>query len=299
LQAVRAVAKWQDEVETLRQRSLEIRREIERKDQEITSVMSGLQKSQQKSDQLENGFEPLKREIHIKSSHLEKKRLQLDSNIKQRETVETLLKEYGDKISGFEAELASDFKKALSANEERQLEQLGKAIKELQDQSSELANSRLELQSRKTVLEDELRANLRPTLDSLNSQAIDESASRGSGNLKESERELKRAKKLAAEVAAKLEENETQIEQAETKDSALEMEKAQYEQEQEETAKKIEKQQKKMESNISKKAAITKRAAEAAKNIRDLGVLPEEAFERFTNTDSKKVRPPSHTSYVY
>jgi structural maintenance of chromosome 3 (chondroitin sulfate proteoglycan 6) len=46
---------------------------------------------------------------------------------------------------------------------------------------------------------------------------------------------------------------------------------------------------KKMDRSISKKAELTALAAECAKNIRDLGVLPEEAFERFAKTDSKSV----------
>lgn len=289
LEAVRAVSKWQDEVETMRQQRLEIQREIERKDQEITSSMSKLQKAQQKLDQLENGFEPLKRDLQVKSSHVERKRVQLESNVNQREMVENLLKEYGDKISRFEAELASEFKKALSANEERQLEQLAKTIKELQDQSNELSNSRLELQSRKSILEDELRANLRPRLDNLNSQAIDDTASSSSGNLQKSQRELKQIMKQAAEVELKLHDSDAQIEQAETKVSGLEKEKTHREQQQQEIAKAIEKQQSKMERNIQKKALLTQRAVDTAKNIRDLGVLPEEAFERFANTDSKKL----------
>lgn len=297
LQAVRAVNKWRAEYETLRERALEIRREIERKDQEITSAMSGLQKAEQQMRQLDDGFDPLKRDLWAKNSHLEKKRGQLESNVKQREIVESLLKEYGDRISSFEAELKSDFKKALSANEERQLSQLDDTIKELSEQCSELSKGRLDLESRKQLLEVELRDHLQQKLDSLNTQAIDNTASSSSGNLKESERELQRVTKQAAELEAKIQDSETQIEEAETRTSALAKEKTHREERQQEIARSIEKHQKRMEKSIQKKTILTQAAAEAAKNIRDLGVLPEEAFERFANTDSKKVSISSATFF--
>ena len=44
-----------------------------------------------------------------------------------------------------------------------------------------------------------------------------------------------------------------------------------------------------MERSVAKKALLTTSAAECAKNIRDLGVLPDEAFEKYANIDSKTV----------
>jgi structural maintenance of chromosome 3 (chondroitin sulfate proteoglycan 6) len=289
LDAVRTVNKWRDEYESLRDRALEIRKEVERKDQEITAAMSDLQKLEQKLRQLDDGFDPLKRELRAKTSHVEKQREQLDANLRRREAVERLTKDYSDSITNFEAELASDFKKALSSNEERQLEQLNNTVQECQKQWNEFRNSRQELEVRKQLLEVALRENLRLKLDSLNSQAIDTSAASSSGNLKEAQKELKKIMKAAAAIDAKLQESETQIEQAETKISNLEKEKLHREEKQQEIARAVEKHQKKMEKSIQKKALLQQAAAECAKNIRDLGVLPEEAFERFANTESSKV----------
>lgn len=289
LQAVRTVNKWRDEYEALRDRAFDIRKEVERKDQEITSAMSDIQKLEQKLRQLDDGFDPLKRELRVKTSHIERQRDQLDANLKRREAVENLTKDYSESITSLETELATEFKKALSANEERQLEQLNNAVHEANRQLSECRTSRQELEVRKQLLEVDMRENLRLKLDSLNSQAIDTSASSSSGNLKEAQKELKKITKAAAAIDAKLQESETHIEQAETKISNLEKEKFQREERQQEIARAVEKHQKKMEKSIQKKALLQQAAAECAKNIRDLGVLPEEAFERFANTESSKV----------
>lgn len=289
LQAVRTVNEWRDEYEALRDRAFDIRKEVERKDQEITSAMSDIQKLEQKLRQLDDGFDPLKRELRVKTSHIERQRDQLDANLKRREAVENLTKDYSESITSLEAELAMEFKKALSANEERQLEQLNNAVHEANRQLSECRTSRQELEVRKQLLEVDMRENLRLKLDSLNSQAIDTSASSSSGNLKEAQKELKKITKAAAAIDAKLQESETHIEQAETKISNLEKEKFHREERQQEIARAVEKHQKKMEKSIQKKALLQQAAAECAKNIRDLGVLPEEAFERFANTESSKV----------
>jgi structural maintenance of chromosome 3 (chondroitin sulfate proteoglycan 6) len=289
LEAVRAVNKWRDEHEMLRSRAMEIRREVEGKDQEITGAIGELQKLEQKLRRLDDSFEPLRYELRGKTSHLERQRDQLDSKLRRREAVEKLLKDYGDNISGFEAEMASGFKKALSQDEERQLEQLNTTVQDLLQQWIELIKSRRDLEGRKQLLEVDLRENLRLKLDQLNSQEIDNTTSGASGNLKESQRELKRITKAAAAVDTKLQDNEQQVEETEMKIANLEKEKFQREKQQQEIAKAIERHQKRMEKSVAKKALLTASAAECAKNIRDLGVLPEEAFERFANADSKVV----------
>lgn len=289
LEAVRAVNKWRDEYETLRGRADEIKHEAEQKEREILEAHGELHKLQQKLRRLDDSFDPLKTELRNKSTHLEKQREQLDSNIRRRETVEKLMRDLGDTISSFEAELSSDFKKALSANEERQLDQFNTSVQELQQQWNDLSKARRELEGRKQLLEVDLRENLRMKLDQLNSQEIDASVGSSSGGVKEAQRELKRVQKAAAALENKLEDNETQIEQAEGKISNLNKNRAARVEQQQEIAKVIEKNQKRMEKSVAKKALLTTAAAECAKNIRDLGVLPDEAFEKYANVDSKTV----------
>jgi len=289
LETVRAVTKWQDEYESLRQRVLEIREGTAKRDQEVTGAMSDLQKLEQKLRLHDDGYEPLKRDIRVKSAQVEKLKTQLEGTEKRKETVENLLKEYADSISGFEAEMASEFKKALSASEEHTLEQLNTELQELQKQWNELSKSRRELESRKKLLEIDLRENLRLKLDNLDSQEFDTNASSSSGNLKEAQRDLKRITKQAAAIEAKIQEAEAQIEAAEVKVTELEKEKNEKEVRQGEIAKEITRHQKMMEKSVQKKATYSNALADCAKNIRNLGVLPEEAFERFATTDSKKV----------
>lgn len=287
--AVRAVENWREEYEGHRARVAELRKEIERKDQEITAAMGDLQKLEQNLRRLDDSFDPLRSEVRHKDAHLDKQKDQLESKIRRRDTVEGMLKQFGDQIEAYETELASEFKKALTRADEEQLEELNVSIQELRGKWNELSTTRRKLENRKNLLEVDIRENLRLKLDQLNSQDIDNTASGSPNNLKEVQRELKRITKAAATIRSKLEENETEIERTESEISKLNKEHTAKEAQQEELAKMMESFTKKMDRSISKKAELTALAAECAKNIRDLGVLPEEAFERFAKTDSKSV----------
>lgn len=291
LEAVRAVSKWRDEYEDLVSQSMELRKKIEKKDQQITRAMGEHRKLEQSLSQLDHSYGPLMHELNSKNAQVTREQDQLEAAIKRRDKVDRNMKDFGDQISAYEAELASDFKKALTANEERQLETLGETVKELQKQWSELSKARRELEGRKQILEVELRSNLRLKLDQLTTQAFEASTSGGGGNLKEAQRELKKTQKALAAIEGKLQANEQEFEDADTKIAGLERDMSQKEAAQQDVAKEIARQQKRMEKAIQKKALLTTKASECAKNIRDLGVLPEEAFDKYERLESKSVSP--------
>ncbi|KAI1637612.1 condensin complex component SMC3 [Biscogniauxia mediterranea] len=288
LEAVRAVNKWRDEYEQLQARANEIRLQIEQKDQEVTNALGEERKLAQKLRQLDDSYGPLRAELNTKNGQLDSANNRLEAAIRRRDAVDRNMKEFGDTLSAHEAELASDFKKALSAAEEKQLEELGTSVQELQKEWNEVSSVRRDLENRRRKLELDLRTNLQLKLDQLTSQAF-ETASSGSSDLKEAKRELKKAQAAAASVDSRLQANEQQIEAAESKVANLEKQKSQKESELQEIAREIAKQQKRMERSIQKKALLTARAAECAKNIRDLGVLPEEAFEKYERLDAKTI----------
>lgn len=289
LEAVRAVNKWREEYDQLKSKANDIQKRIEQKDQEITNALGEERRLAQRLRQMEDGYGPLRAELNAKNNQVDRERDRLEAAIKRRDVVERNMKQFQDNLSAHEAELASDFKKVLTASEEKQLENLGATVQELQKEWNEVSNKRRELESRKRKLELDLRTNLQLKLDQLTSQAF-ETASSGTTNLKEAKRELKKAQTAIASVQSKIKANDQQIESAESKIASLEKQKAEKEAQQQEIAREIKKQEKRMDKNRQMKALLTTRATELAKNIRDLGVLPEEAFEKYERFDHKTVR---------
>ena len=194
-----------------------------------------------------------------------------------------------DQVNALESELKSPFQKALSSEEEERLESLSSTVQELRRQYQELSGGRSELEARKSVLEVELRENLHPRLDQLVGQGLDMADDDSQGNLKETQREVNRLEKSLEKIGQRLQQVDGSIEQSNAQANELGQRNAETRRELEELAKSIEKHQRRMEKSMQKKAALTKQATECAANIRDLGVLPDEAFTKYKNTDSNSV----------
>lgn len=266
-----------------------IRKEIDITDQKVTSASGEEHKLEQQMRQFDLGFEPLKTELRNKNAQLERERTHLESALGRQAQVEKNLRDLDDSISTYQAELSQEFKKALSAHEERQLEEFDRGFRRLQGELKEISKKRLELEGRKRLLETELNSHLRPQLDQLRSQAFENSTAGGSESYKDAQRELKKAQRAMAEMEQQLQENEEKIEKASGELAKVEAQRAQKEQELQELQKQISQHQKRMEKNIQTRARLVSQAAEYAKNIRDLGILPEEAFGKYEKMKSEQV----------
>ncbi|KAA6411671.1 MAG: chromosome segregation [Lasallia pustulata] len=289
LEAVRNVMKWRNEYEAQRNRSDEIKRTLERKDQEVTMAVGELQKLEQKRQQQEASYGPLRYELQGKVSGLQNMKDTLDAKQRAKSNIEANIKALTEQQNAHEAEIASEFKKALTTDEEIQLENLNSTLQDLRRQYSEVASSRSELEGRKSTLEMELRENLRPRMEQLESQALDNGDDNPRGSLKDSQRELKRIGQAIDVVERKLREAEESIDHASAQIADLEQRHAETRRQQEQIAKSIEHQQQRMEKSMRQKAVLTAQAAECSRKIRDLGVLPQEAFERFEKTKSNAI----------
>ncbi|KAJ5209403.1 hypothetical protein N7449_003782 [Penicillium cf. viridicatum] len=289
LDAVKGLAKWRDEYETKRNRGTEIRKELEKLDQMITKAVGELQKLEQQRHQVQNSSGPLRHELRAKRDLLQNKNDTLDAKRRALRNVESNLAALNDQVNAFQTELASPFQKALTSEEEARLDTLSSTVQDLRRQYQELSGQRSELEARKSVLEVELRENLNPRLDQLLNRDIDIADEEVQGNLKETQREVKRIGQALEKLNARLKEVDTSIEEGNTRVMDLQQRNAETRREIEDLARSIEKHQRRMEKSMQKKAALTKQGAECAANIRSLGVLPDEAFTKYQNTDSNTV----------
>ena len=280
IDGMRRETKAREECEGNAARKHEIQAELDAIGQQVTKAMSELQKIEQRRMQLEGGYGPLREEMRRQQENLNFRRDELERKQKQRDTLEGLVRDMGEQLSGYQTELAGDFKKALSNEEERQLENLNSQLPELRKQHSELSNARSDLESRKSTIELELRENLHLRLDQLQSVDVDAGATSDGGGvrLKERQRDLKRVSKALDEVNKKLGENESAIEQAQQQHQATEKDRGDKQTEVEKLRHAIRNHRKVFEKAASKRAAVTSRLNEVGIQIRSLGVLPDTAF---------------------
>ena len=103
--------------------------------------MSELQKVEQKRSQLENGYGPLREQLRRREYELNSRREELERKIQQREQVEALIANLSGQLSAYQSELSSDFKKALTSQEEQQLETVNTQLPELRKQYAVVSSS--------------------------------------------------------------------------------------------------------------------------------------------------------------
>jgi structural maintenance of chromosome 3 (chondroitin sulfate proteoglycan 6) len=168
------------------------------------------------------------------------------------------------------------------------------AIQDLRKQVTGLSAKRSEPETRKVSLEAELRENLRPRLEELNAQAFDSTDDMGVGSssdgfLKEQQRELKRIAKSVDAVEKQIAEADANIEKFETQLQQFQRQKSDLETQQKQLAKAIEHRQMEMTKNMNKKGSLTRQLQEVNKRIRDLGILPDDAFEKYKKYDVERL----------
>ncbi|QKX64619.1 uncharacterized protein TRUGW13939_11794 [Talaromyces rugulosus] len=289
LEAVKTLTKWRDEHETKKNRATEIRKDLEKLDQEVTQAVGELQKLEQRKQQFHSSSGPMRQELRSKRELLQNKNDNLDSKQRALQNIASNLTALDGQVGALEAEVSSAFQKALTPEEEAQLESLGSTAQKLRRQYAELSGQRSEFEARKSVLEVELRENLYPRLDQLSGNGIDIGDEGAQGNLKTAEREMKKFQTALGKISQRLADVDKSITEGNSQVGKLESRKAEIRNELEALAKSIEKHQRRMEKSMQKKAALTKQAAECSSNIRDLGVLPDEAFTKYNKTDSNSV----------
>ncbi|KAF7511110.1 hypothetical protein GJ744_005341 [Endocarpon pusillum] len=290
LEASRNVMRLREELETSRARDGEIEREVRQLDQRITKTVGELQKLEQQKQQLRSNHEPLKEELNSKLASLRNKRQILEQKQQAKATIESNVRALSDQQNAHEAELATEFKKALTEAEENQLEQLTTAVQNLREEYVSLSATRSELEVRKSVLEVELNDNLRPSLDQLQAEDLDRTGEYSDkGTLKEHQRDLKRLTGVGDALSRRLNENETSLESSASEIRKLENRIAETRKKQEDLAKTIEKQQRRMEKSTQKKMALQTQLQATSDAIRGLGLLAEDAFKSYKNLDSATV----------
>ncbi|KKF94544.1 Chromosome segregation protein sudA [Ceratocystis platani] len=291
LETVKAVGKWRDEYDRLLAQSEDTHRQIEQLDQEISQAMGDLRKAEQNLGQMDRGLEPLRNNLASHVNQLEMQRNQLDEAIKRRDRMERNLQEFIGNLEAHQAELASDFKKALTNEEERQLQKLEEDVVQLQKEWNETSMRRRELETRKQALEIDLRHKLQPSLDQLTSMVFESASATtgGAGSVEEAQRELKKLQKQSATTEKTLQSTLRQLDDLQTKVKEIEHQKAEQERSQHDIAAQLERHQKKIDKSLHRKAMLTQQLSDCAKNIRDLGVLPEEAFEKYESMETKTI----------
>ncbi|RPB18790.1 RecF/RecN/SMC protein [Terfezia boudieri ATCC MYA-4762] len=290
LEAVASAKKWRELFDQQKAELDKVKTVIEAKDQEITRAVSDLQKLESKRAHLEASYIPMRTQLQNKTAMVSRITETLRSKQESLENVDTALKALQEQLNSYQSELNSEFKKNLTREEEALLEELAGTLQTLRKSLSVVSTKRIELEQRKSILELEVRENLQMKLDELRARESDSLEGSGKkGDLGSARFELQRISTSIVELEKRLVKIEEELERGNKELHTLEGQKSKLLALQDEAQKILERQQKRIDKDISKKSILDTKAREVSKNIRDLGVLPEEAFEKYENLDSNAV----------
>lgn len=275
----------------------DIKKQISTKDQEINLAFSEINKVSASYQQVLRSVEGLERALRSNSSEQSEIQKLIESKTDSLNSIQADLTTLRQQYESFKNDLASGFEQSLSNMEIQELEDSYSQVPKLKRQLKQAAAARGAAEEHKTLLEVEIGENLYIVRDRLKSKLSEQNQSNGDGgddlDDDSSDRELKRQLKQYKDQVRKCK-NQTEKIEKEIEEIQIDLETKQNEVEQSKakqvgTARSIEKLKKKMENSVSRRTLLTERKEEVQAKIRELGVLPEDAFTRFRQLASQTI----------
>ncbi|KAJ7684992.1 structural maintenance of chromosome protein 3 [Mycena polygramma] len=287
IEAVKNVTSWRAKWEAEDARSREVKTAILRVEQEITQLGGRIQVLNQQINQIRESRERLMEEGGTLTKEKEKLKERIAKLERDQEELEVELGSLDTKLTGYNNELQSPLTKGLTDQEEAEVVSLTEEVEKRRKDMVELGKTKNKLEGKKNAIEIELNERLRRRRDELKSK-IDELGEPGddsssADDLESRTRELRTLNNSIQTLTKKTQDMEKEIEelQAQMQELRSSLEKVQTQQT--EDSRTISRQQKTTERYLAKRQMLTGRKDECNRNIRDLGVLPEEAFEKYTS----------------
>ncbi|KAI9568335.1 RecF/RecN/SMC [Boletus coccyginus] len=279
IEAIKAVASWRTKFDADEKRA---------KEQEVTRMTGKIQVLTLQQAQARESRENFLQDVNSLS--------------KERERLRCAVRMRGHE--GYRQELSTPLTQNLTDEEASMMEALGIEVEERRRQVLELGRSRSDLDGRKNLVEIELNESLRRRQRELQAklESLGEAANGNDTSAESLDARKRELRSLGTSIAAATKRSQGNVQTAdkdverlntELQELRSSLEKAQ--EQQSENSRSVTKLQKNTERYLAKKQMLTARKDECNRNIRDLGVLPEEAFEKYTNEKLDRLVKKLHT----
>ncbi|TFK38980.1 structural maintenance of chromosome protein 3 [Crucibulum laeve] len=288
IEAIKSVTAWRVKYEAESARSKEVKASISKLEQEITQVSGRITACNGQQNQIRDSRERLIEEGTVLTREKERTKERITKLEYDGEEVETELTGLQAKLAGYKNELSTPLTNGITDEEERLVVSLGKEVERRKKEMVELSKAKNQLEGRKNSVEIELNERLRRRLGELESklEALGESDSDDTSTAEDLDsriRELKSLNNSIQTLSKKVQAMEKESDELTSQIQELRASLEHVQTQQTEDGRNISRQQKTTERYLAKRQMLTARKDECNRNIRDLGVLPEEAFEKYIN----------------
>ncbi|GAA5964873.1 hypothetical protein JCM3765_005807 [Sporobolomyces pararoseus] len=280
----------------------EVLETISKIDQEITGIVGKLTVLTAKIDrignqELQGSLQSELLRIQEEEDRLKTRSFKFEKLVRE---VETNIKSLEKEIEMLKEELGTELVGGMTEQEKDSIKNLTKESEQIKKDLLEISQKVNELKSRKDVLEIELNENLVRRRDDLLLKIERAEQARGGlahedpedstvgEGLEQRKRDLQKLDQSITRIGKRLEEIDKESEKLSKESLELVQEREKLETLQSEDSRNFSRQQKNVERYLAKRQILMVRKDECNKNIRDLGVLPEEAFVE-TSASSEKL----------
>ncbi|KAJ3039435.1 Structural maintenance of chromosomes protein 3 [Rhizophlyctis rosea] len=284
LENIRNLRQWDAKYKDAEAKIDDVKKNLVTVEQEITRVRDDLGKLDARRRQIADSREPLMNEINGKTREEAALRGSIASKERSVDDLASHVRQLNIQLTAYQTDLSAPFTKALSNEEDARLEELTAQIEQLDAELNEAISKARELETRKRVLEVELNANLKRRRDEA-AVKLQGMASEGEGTVQLAgrRREMETITQAIDNAHARIEDIDRELDELSNsiQEANKNLERARTEQINQH--KEMEAEQRAMERYHTKKTGYLKQKEEALKSIRELGLLPEEAFEKYQN----------------
>ncbi|KAI9319336.1 hypothetical protein BX666DRAFT_1458042 [Dichotomocladium elegans] len=269
-------------------RGMQIKEKIAQLDQEITDILSKLQTLESKKKQLQ---------IQVDTSNIESKLRKEEDAIKQLivkkekslEEIRANAKELEEQIESYRSELATDLTQALSAEEQGRLAQSSKEIEQIKQRLVDISAAKAEAANELNALKDRLDNDLRRRREELSSRKERSTADSNSDELSRRKKELKALTKKQARLTKRIAELDNEMEKKQEDVQQLEQSLEQLRELQSTVSQSVNKFEKNLEKYLLRRSLLLQRKEDCSTNTRDLGILPDDASEKYASYSISKL----------
>ncbi|KAF9524116.1 structural maintenance of chromosome protein 3 [Crepidotus variabilis] len=294
IEAIKSVASCRTKYDSGKAKSVEVKASIATLEHEITQVGGKVTVALGQLNQIRDSRDRLLDENQVLLQRQERLKERVEKLDLEAQELGTELTGLQAKIEAYTAEMKTPLANGITAEEEKLLEDLGREVEKRKKEMLELGKRKNELEGKKNTLEIELKERLKRRreelsikLDALEEPAADEGSS--IHDLESRTRELKTLNTSIDNLKKRIQGIEREGEELTTQVQHLRSNLENVQGQQTEDSRSIFKQQKTTERYLAKRQMLMTRKDECNRNIRDLGVLPEEAFEKYVNDKLEKL----------
>uniref|UniRef100_A0A8W4FP66 Structural maintenance of chromosomes protein n=1 Tax=Sus scrofa TaxID=9823 RepID=A0A8W4FP66_PIG len=235
------------------------------------SILSEMKMLKEKRQQSEKTFMPKQRSLQS-----------LEASLHAMESTRESLK----------AELGTDLLSQLSLEDQKRVDALNDEIRQLQQASTEnrqLLNERIKLEGIITRVETYLNENLRKRLDQVEQELNELRETEGGTVLTATTSELEAINKRVKDTMARSEDLDNSIDKTEAGIKELQKSMERWKNMEKEHMDAINHDTKELEKMTNRQGMLLKKKEECMKKIRELGSLPQEAFEKYQTLSLKQL----------